>query len=70
MYRKHPFLESFAKIFPKSLKRFIQKLLFHEKIMEKFKLTKDQRKRVHEALKDDMTRLHDKYGVDVKKWGF
>ena len=70
LYRKHPYLESFAKMFPKSFKRFIQNLLLREKIMKKFILTPEQRQKVADALKDDMTRLHDKYGVDVKKWGF
>lgn len=37
---------------------------------EKRLLTEDERRIVHEALKDNMTRLHQEYGVDVAKWGF
>lgn len=33
-------------------------------------MNEEQKKYVHEALKDDMERLHNEYGVDVSKWGF
>jgi len=70
LYRKYPYLETFAKIFPKKFKLFIQRIFFYEKISKKFKLTDQQKQHVYDELKDDMARLHKKYGVDIKKWGF
>lgn len=70
LYQKHPSVKSFAKIFPKSFKRFLSRLIFRKKIQSNFKLTNEQRVHVYGDLKDDMARLHGTYGVDVSKWGF
>lgn len=70
LYKNYPFVKSFSKTFPKNVKSYLAKRLFHKKISKNFKLTEIQRQMIHDALKDDMARLHDKYGVDVKKWGF
>lgn len=70
LYKDYPFVKSCSKIFPKGFKRYIASLLFRKKIQKNFKLTEIQRKLVHEALKDDMVCLQEKYGINVKKWGF
>ena len=70
LYKKYPAVEWFARLFPKNFKRLLSRLIFRKKISNNFKLTDEQRKRVHNALKDDMARLHDTYGINVSKWGF
>ncbi len=67
---KYPFIQSCINLFPKKLRHNIFRMIFREKVTGHFKLTDDQRQRVYDALKDDMARLHEKYGVDVSKWGF
>ena len=68
--RKYPFVQQYANFFPKSFRQFIFHSLFRKKIKDHFNLTKSQRQRVYNELKDDMARLHQKYGVNVSKWGF
>lgn len=70
IYKDHPLIKSFADIFPKNFRRSLSRLLFRTKIATNFKLTQKQRDQVYDALKNDMARLHEKYGVDVRKWGF
>lgn len=70
LYQKHPRLKAFSRLFPKRLKQSVVRLIFRKKIAGNFKVTDAQRGYVFEALKDDMARLHDKYGIDVSKWGF
>ncbi|MEN8128527.1 MAG: sulfotransferase [Planctomycetota bacterium] len=70
LYLKYPRLKSISKIFPKTLRQGIAKLLFRKKITRNFELTQAQRQCVYGALKDDMIQLRQKYGVDVSKWGF
>ncbi len=70
LYKKHPSAKSFARIFPKSFKRFLSKILFRKKISDNFKLTEQQKQYIHDALKEDMAQLHEKYSIDIKKWGF
>jgi hypothetical protein len=70
LYNKHPNLRIFLQLFPLSLREFFKELIFHKKIEEKFELTDAQEEFVYNALKDDMKRLHDVYGVNVSQWGF
>ena len=69
-YRKYPRLKRLAKLIPQRIRNAILYLFFRQTIEKKLKLTEDQKQKVHDALKDDMARLRDKYGVDVSKWGF
>ncbi|MHC4291854.1 MAG: sulfotransferase domain-containing protein [Planctomycetota bacterium] len=68
--RKYPFIQPCANLFPKSIRRTIFRLIFRKKVTGHFKLSESQRQRVYDEVKDDMARLHEKYGVDVSKWGF
>jgi hypothetical protein len=70
LYQKHPRLKAFSKLFPKHLKQSVARLVFRKRIAGNFKMTDSQRAYVFESLKDDMIRLHEKYGIDVSKWNF
>lgn len=70
IYLKYPAVRSFSNLFPKGFRTTLSKLLFRKKITQSFKLSAAQRKFIHMALKKDMARLQDKYGVDVSKWEF
>lgn len=67
---KHPFVKQISNLFPKELRRFIFRLIFRKKVSGHFKLSNIQKQKLHDILKDDMVRLHEKYGIDVSKWGF
>lgn len=68
-FERFPFLESVSGRLPKPLKRFILNRCFPT-IRENFKLTDDQRRRVHDFLRQDMERLREVYNFDVRPWGF
>lgn len=70
LYLKYPRIERAAKKIPLSVRRALAELLLRRKIQEKFRLTDQQKQKVRCALKEDMRRLRDTYGVDVSKWGF
>ena len=52
---------------PAPLKKLVRPL-FGKTVQGNYKLSQSQRLMVSEALKDDLLRLHDQYGVDIQQW--
>jgi hypothetical protein len=65
---KYPLLDSFVQAVPERLGRFILKRLI-PRVKERIRLPQEMRAKALEYLKNDLVELHDKYGVDISRWG-
>ncbi len=70
LYRTFPCLEAISRRVPKRFKKTLLQGLMPVIKPRLFRLSPTHKNAIHEALKEDMTRLHDKYGINTHKWGF